>query len=553
MAAKTMRHSTSPLLKEIGAMCHRPCWVATACSAWLFFGLASTDAADWLTEGGNNARSFATADALPVAMKEQWRVQAPAIPRLAWSSAEGRTIEGIPLAHRIRFDDAFRTVIAGGRVYFGSTVDHGVHCYELATGRRLWTCFTGGPVRLSPTVFEDRVYFGSDDGRAYCVEAATGNVIWQRQIAPRDEWLLARGELISKWPVRTGVMIHQGVAYLGAGIFPHEDVYLFGLDPATGRPVWREDNISAQDAGRNDLSPQGYLLAEENRLFVPSGGSLPAVFDIGDRKLLHKRTHSWRGAAGVVGGTRALLSDGQLYTVGEHHILGMDQQTGDIGYGWFDGRLLATQADAAYILTGSRVARLDRAAYTENSRRRRKLETDIVTVARDARSKQGEEAEALKTKVRGFQQELKDIAEIGVVWSTSTTDDGALLAAGNAIVVGGQGRVAAYSKDDGSEVWSTAIDGTVRGLAVADGHLLASTDLGAIVCFGDANTPATSSTTDAPGVTAGANDVLRAAASEILSRTGVKAGYCLVVGAEEGRLAEELARHSELKIYCVEP
>lgn len=45
----------------------------------------------------------------------------------------------------------------------------------------------------------------------------------------------------------------------------------------------------------------------------------------------------------------------------------------------------------------------------------------------------------------------------------------------------------------------------------------------------------------------------RAAASEILKRSGVTAGYGLVLGGEEGRLALELARQSELKIYCVEP
>ena len=32
-------------------------------------------------------------------------------------------MEGKLMAHRVRFDDAFRTVAVDGRVYFGSTVD----------------------------------------------------------------------------------------------------------------------------------------------------------------------------------------------------------------------------------------------------------------------------------------------------------------------------------------------------------------------------------------------------------------------------------------------
>ena len=47
--------------------------------------------------------------------------------------------------------------------------------------------------------------------------------------------------------------------------------------------------------------------------------------------------------------------------------------------------------------------------------------------------------------------------------------------------------------------------------------------------------------------------VYAAAADEILKATGIKKGFCLVVGGEQGRLAYELAARSELNIYAVEP
>ncbi|HUQ68604.1 MAG TPA: PQQ-binding-like beta-propeller repeat protein, partial [Planctomycetaceae bacterium] len=429
-------------------------------------------AVDWPTDGGSNARLQSSSERLADSLPLRWTYQAPAAPKLAWSSAEGRTMEGKLMGSRIRFDDAFRTVIVDGRVYFGSTVDHQLHCRELATGKKLWTFYTDGPIRLAPTVANGRAYFGSDDGRVYCVDAVTGQFVWQRQAAPRDEWLLARGEMISKWPVRTGVLLHNGVAYFGAGIFPHEDVYLTGVDPASGRLVWKQDNISALDGGRNDLSPQGYLLAKDDFLVVPSGGSLPAVFDLTTGKLLHKRTHSWRTTAGgVVGGSRALLADDQVYTSGEHHLLAMAEKTGDVGFGWFDGRQMAILGDAAYVATGTQVMKLNRQEYAVNSRRRHALEELIPHLTKEVRAKSGKEADEAREKLKAATDEQKSIAKTGVAWEVKNEDEKAILATANVVIVGGTGRITAYSADDGSVAWTQPVTGEARGLAVADGCL----------------------------------------------------------------------------------
>lgn len=519
----------------------------------LFAALASpVIAADWNTERGDNARSGASDEVLALPLQSIWSIKAPAAPRLAWSSAEGRVIEGKLLGNRIRFDDAFRTVASDGRMYFGSTVDHQVHCVDLATGSQLWSFVTGGPVRLAPTVSGDALLFGSDDGRVYCLDKTTGALRWEHRVAPHEEWLLARGDLISKWPVRTGVTVHKGTAYFGAGIFPHEDVYLEGLDAETGKRVWSVDNVSALDAGRNDLSPQGYLLARDNLLFVPSGGSLPAVFDLQTGALLHKRTHSWRTTAGgVVGGTRVLLADGQMYASGPHHFLAMDERTGDVGFAWVEGRQLSIQGEQAYIATGKKVARLDRLAYAVASRRRHDLEMEIYELSRQRDPKI---RETTLPRVTAAADELKALQTAGIDWERETADDLSLLVTGEHVLLGGPGRVTAYRKSDGEQVWTQAVSGDPRGLAIADGTLLVSTDAGVIECFAgpDAKPQATGGGT--PTAAADATDSLMVqAATEILARTGVTRGYCLVLGVVDGELARELARRSELRIYCVEP
>lgn len=522
----------------------------------LAFAALSLQAEDWPTFGGDNSRTGATAFEAGFPLRAVWTSSAPAAPRLAWSSAEGRVIEGKAIRHRVRFDDAFRTVVAGGRVYFGSTVDHQVHCLDLASGKTLWTFFTGGPVRLAPTVSGTSLLFGSDDGKVYCLDRETGALRWQRLVAPDEEWLLARGEMISKWPVRTGVLVQGGVAYYGAGIFPHENVFLEGVDAATGERVWRADNLSAQDAGRDDLSPQGYLLASDQLLFVPSGRSLPAAFDLRSGEQLHKRTHSWRTTAGgVVGGSRALLADGQVYTGGPDHYLAMDERTGDTGFAWVKGRQMSVQDDAAYIATGAYVARLERQTYAENSRVRQALELEIYAANTAMRGADPAKKAELTKKIEEARKKLAAIETVGIAWKAESPDDMALLVSGRHVWVGGPGRVTVYDKIKGAKLGELAVEGEARGLALAGERLLVSTDAGEITCFAKADAvgnAAPAAWTQGGGGGGETDPLLREAAREILENTRVKSGFCLVLGSERGDLALELARQSDLKIYCVE-
>src|SRR4051794_10057581 len=79
-------------------------WLTVIC------GVVSPElgATGWPTEGGNNQRTFSTDSPLTMPLTLKWTCQAPAVPKLAWSSAEGRTIEEKLMGSRIRFDDAFR-------------------------------------------------------------------------------------------------------------------------------------------------------------------------------------------------------------------------------------------------------------------------------------------------------------------------------------------------------------------------------------------------------------------------------------------------------------
>ena len=549
----------------------------------------SIDSADWTTYRHDRERSGSTSERLDSALELRWGLHSAAAPRTAWSEAQGRLMERHEIRSRVDFDAAIGLVVGKGMAVLGSPVDHRVRCVEVATGKELWSFYTAAPVRLAPTIWQDHVLFGSDDGYAYCVGLSDGALRWKLRAGPTDDWLIARGELISRWPVRTGVHVEDGVAYFGAGIFPHEDVQLYAVDAATSKIHWRRDDISAMDAGRNDLSPQGYLLVTDELLFVPSGRSLPAAIERTTGKIVHKRVHGWRSdAGGVVGGTNAIIADGQIYSVGAHHAVALEQKTGDVGFGWFAGRRMAIAGETAYAATGTEVLRIHREVYAVFSREKHGLELELRDASGKLRKAKREKAKddelaKLQTSVDATKSKLEALPARGILWRVPCDLDAELIVTADSVIVGGAGEVAVFNASTGSERQRLEVNGEARQLAVASECLFVSTDQGAVYCFGarkkppeaDDATPKEDTPDAAEVVQVDANAAepkkeqeapaavhpfptdewtprYEAAAAEILKESGVTRGFCLILGSENGRLAYELARQSDLKIYGTE-
>lgn len=106
---------------------------------------------------------------------------------------------------------------------------------------------------------------------------------------------------------RGGSVISDGVLYYAAGIWPSEGIFLFALDPKTGRELWVNDDSGSiympQPHGgaeaESGVAAQGHLAAslvrpptnfvgadgkseasaEQALLLVPTGRAVPAVFD----------------------------------------------------------------------------------------------------------------------------------------------------------------------------------------------------------------------------------------------------------------------------------
>ena len=520
---------------------------------WLTFlvvatGLCSAWAGDWPTYRHDTARSGVTADRIQTPLFECWVFQPRRAPEPAWGDPKPDPVEGYLELRRIHFDDAFQVAVAGGAVYFGSSANGKLYCLDTATGGIRWTSLTDGPIRLAPTVAQGRVFVGSDDGYAYCLNAADGSLAWKFRAAPDDRRVLGSGKMISLWPLRSSVLVDDGVAYLAAGIFPAEGVFLYALDAADGSEIWRNDTCG--EAPQSRISPQGYLLASTSTIYAPMARVSPAAFDRSNGKLKYV---TYFGKS--VGGTYALLAGEEVYT-GTEEIVGYRGDTRD-QFASFAGRRLVVSGDLAYVATGSELSALDRKAFPAAGRKLKSLEARKASIDVEIRQRPSDELKQKAAELVGQIDQAQREFAATTLWKLPCQCEDSLILAGDVLLAGGVDEVVAVQAASGKVLWTGKLEGTAKGLAVAADRLFVSTDKGLIYCFGAEGSPQTGAVVEKVDANPFANSPLASkfsqAAEEIIDSAGIKRGYCLVAGLETGQLALELAKRSELMVYAVDP
>jgi outer membrane protein assembly factor BamB len=174
---------------------------------------------------------------------------------------------------------------AGGLVFIAGD-DCKVRAIDAKTGLLKWTFLAGGPVIQPPTLWRGRAYFGSGDGYVHVLEAATGGPLWRFRIAPVERKIMVYGSLCSTWPVNSGVLVNEGVAYAAAGIIDYDGTCVSALDAITGKLKWQNTNSGHLDKElRKGVSAQGVLTLTGERLWMPGGNVVPpASYDLATGK-----------------------------------------------------------------------------------------------------------------------------------------------------------------------------------------------------------------------------------------------------------------------------
>ncbi len=525
-------------------------------------------ASDWATYRSNITRSAITSETVGPELFLQWKYVPTHRPKPAWPMPAGE----LPRMHG---DNSYHAVIADGNVYFGSCVTNKVYSIDAAKGKIRWTFFTQGPVRFAPVVYHSRVYVGSDDGYVYCLEARDGSLVWKYRAGPSDEKVIGNGRMISLWPVRTSVLVDEGIVYFAAGVFPYEGLYVCALKARDGSVVWKNDTIGdrAHELNYGGISPHGYLLASREVIYVPSGRSMPAAFDRKTGKFLF---YAYPG--GKRGGTWALLENDQLISgvdySGTPHKVAYDAKTGsrkgDV-FAWFPGIDMVLTGDLSYVLTRDGIYSINRAKYTEALRKankpakeRKRLQGQLEEALRRKRGTTDEKTskeidrqiDELNRKIAPLAAEEKRLRDSSYQWRYPGKGFGSLIVAGDIVFAGGDEIVVGIDIKTGRQVWKNSVSGRAVGLAAAGGSLVVSTDAGPVYCFGRTKAAAVKEIKTNLKANPYPNDDLtetyRNAARSILAKSGSKKGYCLVLDCGQGRLAYELAQRTQLQIVGLE-
>ena len=473
---------------------------------------------------------------------------------------------------RMHTDRAFHVSVVGKTAFFGSSADNKLRAINTRTGAERWSFFAEGAIRFAPHVVNGKVYFGSDDGYAYCLNAATGKRIWRYQPSVTTERVIGNGRMISLWPLRTGLLVDKDIVYMAAGIFPYEGLYVCAVDANTGREIWKNDTAGdlSWELQYGGMAPQGYLIASENTLYVPSGRAMPAAFDRKTGKF-----QSFLSGGGKAGGTWALIDDGRL-VAGDNNRgaptkIVFDDKTkrsrGDI-FASFPGVDMALTKETAYTLTATSIVAINRKAYQaaagelpKIAAKRKEASKQITDTraAMKAAAGKGEDTKEATTKLAALTKEISDLSKrekeltaARIKWTFAHSGLTTIALAGNTVISGGKGLIQSIDATSGKSEWQAKIDGQVIGTSVGDDRLFISSTTGEIYCFG-AKPVQQPRVVKATGVGTGAEPKgYRQAAEEILKQSGITRGFCLVADAGAGSLARHLAELSDLKIIGIE-
>lgn len=170
-------------------------------------------ASDWPTYRRDNRRSGAAPTTVAAELKERWSVTLPGV--------------------------TTPPVMSDGKVLVSLKNQQGLYALDADTGETLYRFFPEGRIDSPPTVYSNRVYFGSTDGHVYCLRLEDGALVWKYQAAPSKARHMYFENLESTHPVHGTVLVRDNKVYTvcGRSMFVDGGMRFLILDAWTGKKI----------------------------------------------------------------------------------------------------------------------------------------------------------------------------------------------------------------------------------------------------------------------------------------------------------------------------
>ncbi|MFC1562726.1 PQQ-binding-like beta-propeller repeat protein, partial [candidate division KSB1 bacterium] len=444
---------------------------------------------------------------LPSEMNLQWERQyTPRI--MVWDDPLNQDI--------MPYDRVFEPVVMGKTMFIGFNDCDKVAALDTETGEEKWSFYTDGPVRFAPVAWNGSVFFTSDDGYLYCVNAFSGNLNWKFRGGPSERKVLGNKRIISSLPARGGPVFKDGKIYFAASIWPFMGTFIYALDAETGEVVWVNDGTGAKymlqphnSPSFAGVAPQGTLVAVGDRLLVSGGRSVPACFNRHTGEFLYYEL----AGSGKTGGSFVCATEDVFFN---HH---------------------RERVTTMYDIENGKAVVKSIGKYPVLSKKTYYLSGASITALN---------SEGIKYNPKKWEESK--------IWEIKVNASYDLIKAGNRLYAAGEQGITAIdlsgNREEPEIAWTKKVDGQVERLLAADGKLFAVTLDGRIMAFG-ARKGTPLKNPYRPVMTKLSEQISQKALS-ILEQTGVKEGYALLYGVSSGDLLEALVRNSDLHITAVD-
>jgi outer membrane protein assembly factor BamB len=326
-------------------------------------------------------------------------------------------------------------------------------------------------------------------------------------------------------------------------------VIIYCLNAATGQVIWRNDTtghrwmLLPHGSGYGGVSPQGYLALYKGTLYAAAGRSAPAIFDARTGKLLfHEIGLGYK--AHYPGGSWIMAAHDWILFKRQHNYRDADVRSTEYELGRnAEGIILYNYRTGTpeIALVGGRVV----AAAVEGDLILAGAGSVIRINADELRDAYKAHKQVRKQKGGPKFYDPTPLAK----WNTDIGRAYTLLIAGDTIIAGGKGTITLVDVRSGRKLRQRNVDGSVRGLSVSQGTFIATTTSGRIYCFGRGDSDSAKVVSHRPSALPGAKDV----SLKVIEEMGITEGYCLMLGAGDGSPLFDLLKRTKLTVYCLEP